>query len=527
MAVASETPDARTFGSYQLIAKLAAGGMGEIFIARLEGAAGFQKLVVIKQLRAHLAEHPELVAMFVDEAHLAARISHSNVCQVHELGQKDGRYYIVMEYLEGVTLSRLAKSLAHPLDRDAFRLIAGLVSQVCDGLYKVHTVRQLDGSKAGVVHRDISPQNLFVTSDGIAKLLDFGVARDSRYEPEGRVHGKLAYMSPEQLAGAKLDARSDIYSLAIVVHELVTGQLPDSDATVEGAVGRVLARALAEDPDSRFDSARVFAEALTAALADHGPAMTVAEIATWVDAALGDEIELRRQQLAAVLSNQALPLMEAASQPTGTVDCPTIVGLAPGATTVTLDSAATESLQVMPGDATADGKRLVWLPVAILLLIGGGFGAWLLGREPSGPAPAPAAQARLDAGVIAVMTGADAAPLDASTMAGSGPTRDAAAVGDAGAKRGGGATHRPPARPSRVRDRRRSPESGVGYLTIESKPYATIYIDGQRADVTPILRRSVAAGRHRIRAVSSTGAEKTFSVVIEAGREAPRRKLTW
>jgi len=278
-------------GKYVPLARLATGGMAEILLARLEGARGFEKLVVLKRLLPHLAGEQQHVAMFLDEARTVARISHPNVCQVHELGEQRGRYTIVMEYLEGVTLARVGQVLPDLRGVFELRLIAELFRQACDGLHHAHELRALDGTPVGLVHRDVSPQNLLVTLDGAAKILDFGIAKSSWSTTRTRagvILGKTAYMTPEQVRGEPLDRRSDLFSLGVVLHELLTGlslfrrdndfltykaitEQPIEDVReLQPAIPRALAeivhRTLARAREDRPASARELGERIAAAV---------------------------------------------------------------------------------------------------------------------------------------------------------------------------------------------------------------------------------------------------------------------
>src|SRR5215831_20791526 len=206
MDAVAASAEARRFGKYTLVAKLATGGMAEIFLARLAGDGGFEKLVCIKRILPHLAKDSQFVTMFLDEARVVARISHPNVCQVFELGEWHGAYYIAMEYLEGVPLAAVRRSDLYPQRPDP-RLVAGFGVQACEGLHHAHQLKASDGSLLGVVHRDISPQNLFVTVDGIVKVLDFGIAKvtDAKSKTStGAVKGTYAYMAPEQLRNERV-----------------------------------------------------------------------------------------------------------------------------------------------------------------------------------------------------------------------------------------------------------------------------------------------------------------------------------
>ncbi|MFN0247284.1 MAG: serine/threonine protein kinase [Kofleriaceae bacterium] len=168
MALAAPT-QAHAFGKYTLVAKLATGGMAEIFLARLTGAAGFEKLVCIKRILPHLAKDQQLLGMFLDEARIAAQISHANVCSVYELGEIDGRYFIAMEYLEGVPFSCFRRPDMYGQAIDP-RLVASLGAQACQGLHHAHQLKKADGTPLEVVHRDVSANNLFTTVDGNVKV---------------------------------------------------------------------------------------------------------------------------------------------------------------------------------------------------------------------------------------------------------------------------------------------------------------------------------------------------------------------
>src|SRR5262249_13840438 len=189
--------------------------------------AGFEKLVVIKRLIARLAADPQYVEMFLDEAKIAARLSHSNIVQVLELGQVAGQYFITMEFLGGLNLSTLAKKAQARLGGLPQDLAAVLVAQACAGLHYAHERRLPDGRPLGIIHRDISPHNLVITYEGLLKIVDFGIAKAADRMTKtatGMIKGKFAYMSPEQCKNDPLDRRSDVYALGIVLWECLTGR---------------------------------------------------------------------------------------------------------------------------------------------------------------------------------------------------------------------------------------------------------------------------------------------------------------
>lgn len=264
--------------------------MATVHLGRAVGSAGFEKKVAIKVIHPHLSDEPDLVGMFLDEARLAAGIHHPNVVETLDLGEADGVYYTVMELVEGDTLSALMKSIRP--DHLPVPVVLQILSDVCDGLAAAHDLRDEHGEVRGLVHRDISPQNLLITMDGWVKISDFGIAKaagKSHNTRPGELRGKLSYMSPEQARGEPVDHRTDIFALGIVFWELLTGERlfrGDSDAAIIDKVVRckvppvtdlrgdslasvpeevfvgiqaILTRALSARPDDRFSSAKEMA----------------------------------------------------------------------------------------------------------------------------------------------------------------------------------------------------------------------------------------------------------------------------
>ena len=186
-------------GRYELLARLATGGMGEIFLARMEGAAGFEKLFVVKRILPHLADDQRFRQMLIAEARLASKLSHANICQVYELGETDGQLYIVMEYLEGVTLLPLLRKQSKLQGQLDFGFVGGVIQQATDALHYAHELVDRSGESLGIVHRDVTPSNIFLTESGVAKVLDFGIAKvkdASANTQTGPVKGKYAYSAP-------------------------------------------------------------------------------------------------------------------------------------------------------------------------------------------------------------------------------------------------------------------------------------------------------------------------------------------
>src|SRR5262249_34107635 len=206
----------RTIGRYEVVGELATGGMAEIFLGRLVGPSGFERPVVIKRILRQLSHKESFVAMFLDEARIVAGIRHPNVVQVQELGQDTGELYLVMEYLEGESVASLVRRLVAQGERVDYALAAHVVAEACAGLHAAHEAQNL-------VHRDVSPQNVFITYDGHVKVIDFGIAKTEGRMAQteaGQVKGKFGYMSPEQCKADPLDRRSDVFALGIVLYEL-------------------------------------------------------------------------------------------------------------------------------------------------------------------------------------------------------------------------------------------------------------------------------------------------------------------
>jgi serine/threonine-protein kinase len=217
------------FGKYRLIAELGQGGMATVFLAIAEGpeGLGFSKLVVVKRLRGEFVDDPEFVGMLVDEARLAARLNHPNAVQTYEIGEVNGNYFIAMEFLEGQSLSRIesrAERTSTPLPLN-YQL--SILADVLTGLHHAHELRDYDGSPLHVVHRDVTPQNVFVTYDGQVKIVDFGIAKAAKRMHEtkqGVIKGKLVYMAPEQAMLADIDRRADVFAVGAMMWQALTGQ---------------------------------------------------------------------------------------------------------------------------------------------------------------------------------------------------------------------------------------------------------------------------------------------------------------
>jgi len=277
------------FGKYQLFASLGRGGMADVFLSVARGQMGFNKLAVIKRLRQALAEEPSFRNMFLDEARLAARLSHPNIVHTYEVGEQNGVYFIAMEYLEGQSLNKVLKEALRRKEGIEPELSARIIADALGGLAYAHALADYDGRPLGIIHRDVSPHNIFVTYDGHTKVVDFGIAKAALSSTEtevGVLKGKVAYMSPEQAMGGRIDQRADLFAMGIVLWEmlarqrLMTGEsaantlhklmnepiprvsaaMPGIDPELEAIVGK----ALEKDPQYRWQSAAEMRDALEA-----------------------------------------------------------------------------------------------------------------------------------------------------------------------------------------------------------------------------------------------------------------------
>jgi serine/threonine-protein kinase len=339
-----EVPAPVRLGRYELVARLASGGMGEIFLARLGGAAGFEKLLVVKRILPHLADDARFRSMLIAEARLASRMTHANICQVYELGETDGQLYIAMEYLEGLGLLPLLRKASRDNVELDFGFIGGVVQQCTEALHYAHELRDLEGELLGIVHRDVNPGNMFITEAGVAKLLDFGIAKvknASAHTQTGAVKGKYAYMAPEQLRGsATIDRRADVFAVGVVLYEMLALRrlfqrktdyltfravmeqpIPDvrryrPDAPRE--ISDVLARALDRDPDRRPATARQLGTSIVEALARVQRPWSQAEISDFLRVRFADEIDRRRAEIAKAVQASSVSAGRASVSALGT-----------------------------------------------------------------------------------------------------------------------------------------------------------------------------------------------------------------
>jgi eukaryotic-like serine/threonine-protein kinase len=451
----------QAIGRYDLLLELGRGGMAVLYLARAQGVGGFSKLFAIKQILPHLAVDPPFVDMFLNEGRIAARLSHPNLCAVFELGQDRGELFLVMEYLDGVPWEALAA--VAPRDARGLALTAGVLAQACEGLHYAHTFRDVDGTPTAIVHRDVSPQNLFVSADGVCRVLDFGVSKiasDRRRTGTGLLKGKLPYMAPEQIQGEPVDPRADIWAMGVMLWEALTGErlfdrdtdfltyqaivgapIPSVNAVAPGprypaAIDAVIARALGRDRDTRYPTARDLARDLQRVAADAGGAATREQIADAVVALCGDKLDARRRAIAAAISSRSSSPPTSRTPPVGV---PTTRSWSPLASEAALDASnpqgeAAETISMMmrrDAIVVARPRRKRWRTVALALAAASaavaGIAAWRAPTSDSAPdradavptatSPAPAATAPVAAPVATAPVAADTALMAPTSSA--------------------------------------------------------------------------------------------------------------
>jgi len=536
-------------GRYELIGQLATGGMAEIHLARLAGEAGFEKIVVVKKLLPELVASKAFVTMFLDEAKLVARLDHPNVCEVYELGKDGAEYFIVMPYLDGLPASEL---------RADVRVAAGVIVQACAGLHYAHDLE--------IVHRDVSPSNLFVTASGVVKVLDFGVAKvpGANATEAGTIKGKTQYMAPEQLLGQQLDRRCDVFALGVVLWELVTHRrlfardsdyltaraileepIPRADAPiVEGGpvktvpvesvpaeLADVIERALARDRNARYADARELGRAIEAAMSSHGGIASADDIAASLRASHGPALAAQRTKQHDLVEVARSHDLAAGSQVV------TAARTAAGSQVVTAPRAAAMLAPASEGALDADDPRpaarhrvrvAVFFAAFAALVVLGVAAKLTRDRTPPATSDTPAATGSAITRVPATDRGVPDDDVRGSDTAARGSDSDVR--GSDSDVRGSDGSANPRPAGGHPTDTRRPPDTHAkapGTFSIDSTPFAKIFVDGQEFGVTPLIHRSLAAGHHKVRAVLADGRNRELDVDVPAGRAASPIRLSW
>ncbi len=309
---------------YILLDLVGTGGMAEVYRCKLSGQQGFEKIIVIKKLLPAIAADKEIVESFIDEARLAALLQHENIISIYDFGEMDGSYFIAMEYLFGKnlhTLIRRGKEVGLPMGPEQPLLIA---AKICEGMEYAHTLKGLDNQPLNIIHRDLSPHNVFITYDGKVKIIDFGIAKAELYDSRtkaGVVKGKITYMSPEQLAGENIDKRSDIFAIGILLYEMLSGQrmyggdtatvirkcmqvdyvkLEDIRPDLPTAIYAILQKALHKDRDKRYQSCAEMGQDIDDCLFNMRRRVDGRMLKDYVRQVLSDEYAVEKERLSGV-----------------------------------------------------------------------------------------------------------------------------------------------------------------------------------------------------------------------------------
>ncbi|HEY0192040.1 MAG TPA: serine/threonine-protein kinase [Kofleriaceae bacterium] len=545
--------DARDFGSYQLLAKLATGGMAEIFLARPTGAPE-RDLLVLKRILPHLAEDEHFVTMFRDEADLASKLIHKNVCHVHAFGEYAGTWFISMEYLHGVPLSRMMTRLSKAGKMLDFRVVAGIIVQACEGLHAAHEARGPDGMPMNVVHRDVSPPNMMVCADGLVKLLDFGIAKargaNSRTRT-GTVKGKNAYMSPEQILGKELDRRSDVFALAVVMYEMLAIRRlfhRDSDfltfkAITEEPIPEIrerrpdlppgmraaLLQAMARDPNGRFDTALAFGNAIRNSVATLGGPATPQDLARLLSTDFGDEMAARDEILKA--AEEPAPIAPPRARPT---QPPPVSFGVPEARSGEFGSAGMRPARLGTGPMEAVPSVMVHAPTARLTPSPGSLPVLDLSETvaPDSWMIDPSTDLLRSHRLKSVRNAAIA--VGVLILGGVGiffATRgDLAAqheVAPAPADAALDAQLPPADAPGELSREEIRARSRYGFFSINASAKTQIYVDNKLIGETPLTQLPLPPGPHKVKATGPHGRTKQLSVVIYGGQDADEGTITW
>jgi len=552
-------------GKYQLVSKLATGGMAEVYLARAAGPAGFEKTLVLKRILPHLAEDSQFVEMFLAEARLAAQLDHPNVVQIFDFGEEEGTWYLAMEYVDGVNLRVLArKAGAAGLELPPGHC-ARIIASACEGLAYAHErTDPATGASLGLIHRDISPDNILLSRQGAVKVVDFGIAKAAGQEHQTRtgvLKGKLAYMPPEQLQAHPVDLRVDVYALGVVLYELLTGQKPfeaHTEASIMQAIlfeplipvserrlelppelVRIVDRALAKTREERYPDCRSFQADLERYLVSTGE-----PVGPWQLAQLVKQVEEAPR-----LKETPVSSSRPRSSPRKPMPEPTAAPRPPGQD-VTHLQAANETLAAPMPDRSRAGILGAGVGIAVLLLLGAGA---LLLREQS-PAPVVTSPARQAPPVAEAAPVVEAPPVvEAAPVEEVPPVAEAqevvalaarveAAEGEAEASGAEPATEpvaeaeapapaEPPApKPATRTTKRRvsrdrtkvaaSSQAKTGTVAFRIRPYATVVLGGRKLGQTPLAPVELPAGRYTVKLINQDlEKEVSRSIEVRAGEQ--------
>jgi len=498
-------------GKFALIAEIARGGMGIVYLARVSGPAGFQKLAVIKQLKPEMVDDEKFLGMFMDEARLAARLNHRNIVQTNEVGEDAGRYYMAMEYLEGKTLqsvrTRLKGDRALPVP-----MVVRIACEVLAGLHYAHELADYGNQSLGIVHRDVSPQNVFITYDGQVKVLDFGVAKAYGRAQEtevGMLKGRVVCMSPEHVANDSVDRRADIFSMGVMLRETLTGKkvwenlsemdviksllggrvppFPEDDQIVDPALRAIIEKAMEPHRDDRWRTADEMRTALEEYVRKADPGGSLTKLGEIVAREFSDHRERVRALIEKHNAGASADFFPGAELPVLPTSSPEIG---------TSSSSSARSFTSKPRSTT--GAR-------------SGGATVLAGEVPDVTGVAQAPSPRRTGSVIALLIAAVAVAIGGTAFvmrSRSSVTPDHSSASHANAN-----TASPPA--SAAGGSWVALQPDVVELTVRASPAtAQIFIDDAMVPENPFKAKYPRGGSHTVRVVAPGHAPKTESLTL-------------
>jgi len=430
-----EPTDGTKFGQYVLLEKIATGGMAEVWKARMRGVEGFQKIVAIKKILPHLSDNQDFIEMFVDEAKLAAQLNHNNIIHIYDLGKIQSSYYIAMEYIDGYDLKNILKKAQERDQPLSVEIALFVASKIAAALDYAHRKRDFEDKEMGLVHRDVSPQNVLISEEGDIKLCDFGIAKaasKASHTQAGALKGKLQYMSPEQAWGRNIDRRSDIFALATVLFEMLTArklfagdnelsileQVREARVTppsmyndeVTPQIDAIVLKALQKDPANRYQTAGEMQRDLDAVLYSFKPTPTSADLAIYM------------HRLASSVATPSHTVEMHAPEPPQAAN--ELKPLKP-APVVAAPAIPTSMPAVMPAAAAATPSKPPVVPIAIVaVLVIGAAIAWFAMRKPKSATPVVAKPAVVQTQTTTSIAATSTAPVLGTT----GTTSTAAAI---------------------------------------------------------------------------------------------------
>lgn len=555
-------------GKYELVRKLATGGMAEVFLARMTGPMGFAKTLVVKRILAHLAEDPQFVEMFLGEAKLAALLNHPNIAQIFDFGVVDDTYFIAMEHVDGPNLrvlNRRAFEQGRPIP---FALAAKIISYACEGLAFAHEFCDPGtGEPLRLIHRDISPDNLLVSRNGSVKVVDFGIAKaagQAQHTRTGLLKGKVAYMSPEQIkGGTTIDLRTDVFALGVVLYELLAGGKPftaNSDVSAMHAIlhepivpletrrpgvpeglRRIVEKALEKDRDARYRDCRELQAALDRFVLSEGEpigqfqlSQLVATLAPLGEASGPSSLSsLPRDQVSVVATGDILVATPRPSQPSPAEAEPTVLEPAPQVLAQPTELRAPEPVAPAQAQPTVleRPKRAGWVlaaAVAIAAMAVGGYLGLRAPSEPPGePAPSPPSEPAV---AVQAEPPVEVEPSPPDAGAALAPAAEEPVPPpriDPTPNRPLVAEHKPPAANTVPTHRPKPPRPAppaLASFTVETQPPLQVRVNGRFIGRSPVKVTSIPAGEAQVEVYDSTlGISRAQKIAVSPGENPPVR----